>query len=63
LLAGLMIFFFFSCDILSSCFAIQGLGYRGLQAAGVPGFPQIRRGNAGLPFLFDALAVLSDSTG
>jgi len=38
------------------------MGDRGLQTAGVPGFPRICRGNAGLPTLFDAL-VLPASTG
>jgi hypothetical protein len=33
------------------------MGYRGLQTAGVPGFPRICRGNAGLPSLFDALVL------
>jgi hypothetical protein len=52
-------FFFFSCDILSSCFAIQGLGYCGLQAAGVPGFPRIRRGNAGFGVSVEGVAPSS----
>lgn len=42
--------------------AIQGMGYRRLQTAGVPGFLRIRRGNAGSPRLFDDSVLLSVST-
>jgi hypothetical protein len=42
----------FCCAIfLSNCVATQGLGYSGLQMAGIPWFQRIHLSNAGFPHL------------
>jgi hypothetical protein len=62
LAAGLLIFLvvpFF----LSNCVLTQGLGYFGLQTAGVPGFQRIRLGDAGFPNLLTFIILLDVSDG